>query len=174
MTRGIRVSCQHKRELYVTLRNSNDPSLKYYYKTYCKILSSIIKAAKDLHYNRLISNSNNKVTTTWSIIKSVTGRKINKAGIQFLNIDGKLTDSHHVTADSLNKYVLTIADKINTSNVKNGHTIVSDSDKYLNYLSQAFATTFPKINFNHTSTKEIENIITSLKPKNSNGMTKFR
>jgi hypothetical protein len=109
------------------------------------------------------------VTTTWCIIKSVTGRKINKAGIQFLNIDGKLTDNHHVIADSLNKYFLTIADKINTSNVKNGHTVGSDSDKYLNYLSQAFATPFPKINFNHTSTKEIENIIKSLKPKNSNG-----
>jgi hypothetical protein len=46
MTHGIKISC-HKRELYVTLRNSNDPSLKHYYKIYCKILSNVINAAKN-------------------------------------------------------------------------------------------------------------------------------
>jgi hypothetical protein len=40
MTRDIRVSC-------------NDPNLKYY-KNYCKILLSVITAAKNLHYSRLI------------------------------------------------------------------------------------------------------------------------
>jgi hypothetical protein len=53
MTHGIKISCQHKRELYLTLRNSNDPNLKCYYKIYCKILSNVIKAAKNLHYNRV-------------------------------------------------------------------------------------------------------------------------
>jgi lipoate-protein ligase A len=75
MAHGIKISCRHKRELCVTLMNSNDPNLKHYYKIYCKILSDVIKAAKKLHYNRLISNSNNKMKTTWSIIKSVTGKK---------------------------------------------------------------------------------------------------
>jgi hypothetical protein len=35
---------------------------------YCKILFNVTKAAKKLHYNRLISNSNNKMKTNWSII----------------------------------------------------------------------------------------------------------
>jgi hypothetical protein len=95
MTCGINISCQHKRELYLTLRKSNNPDLKCYYKTYCKILSSVIIAAKKLHYNRLISNSNNEMKTTGNIIKSATGRKSNDVGIQFLNIDRKLTDHHH-------------------------------------------------------------------------------
>jgi hypothetical protein len=88
MTSGIETSCQHKRALCLTHRNNNDPNLKYYYKPHCKILSNVIKTAKTLYYNTLISNSNNKMKTAWNIIKSVTGRKINNAGMQFLNIDG--------------------------------------------------------------------------------------
>jgi hypothetical protein len=65
--------------------------------------------------------------------------------------------------DSLNNNFLTIADKINSNNTKVGHIIESDTDKHLNYLSQAFTTPFPKIKFNYTSTKEIEKIIKSLK-----------
>jgi len=43
---GIRISCTTKRNLYVTYRNSTDPNYKAYYKKYCKILSSVIRAAK--------------------------------------------------------------------------------------------------------------------------------
>jgi hypothetical protein len=77
MTGGIKISWQHERELYLTLRSSNDSNLKKkYYKTYCNTLS---KAAKKLQCNRIISNSNNKIKHTWGTIKSVTGRKINNA-----------------------------------------------------------------------------------------------
>lgn len=170
MTRGIKMSCCNKREPYLTLRNSNDPNLKGYYKTYCKILSNIIRAAKKLYYNRLIYNSHNKRKTTWNIIKTVTGRKFNNAGIQALNIDRKLTDHHHTITESLNNYFLTIADKINTNNTNLGHSIQDDAYKYLNYLSQALTTPpFPKIKLNYTSTKGIENIIKFLKSTNSNG-----
>jgi hypothetical protein len=104
MTGGIKISCQHKRELYLTLRNSDDPNLKCYYKTYCKIFSNVIKAANNVYYNRLISNSNNKMKASWSIIKSVKGRTINNVGMEVLNTDGKLTDNHHMITDSLNNY----------------------------------------------------------------------
>jgi Notch-like protein len=129
-------------------------------------LSSVIRAAKNLHYSRLISNSNNKVKATWSIIKSISGRKNNKDGIQFLNIDGKLSDNHHMIVDSLNKYFLTIADK--TSNAMNGHTTGFDPAKHLKYMSLTLVNPFPKINFKHTTSKEAESIIKSFKPKNSN------
>lgn len=156
MTRGIKISCCNKRELYLTLRNSNDPKLKCCYKMCCKILSNVIRAAKKLYYNRLISNSNNKRKTTWNIIKTVTGRKFNNAGIQALNIDGKLMDHRHTITESLNNYFLTIADKINTNNTNLDHSIHDDAYKY---PSQAFMTPFPKIKLNYTSTKETENII---------------
>jgi hypothetical protein len=101
-------------------------------------------------------------------------RKTNNAGVQFLNIDGKLTDNHHMISDSLNNYFLTTADKINTNNANFGHFIVCDIDKYLYFLSLALTTPFPKIKFNHTATKEIENIIKSLKPKYCMGMMNFQ
>jgi hypothetical protein len=47
MIHGIK-TCRHKRELCATLKNSNDPNLKHYYKIYCKILSNVIKAAKKI------------------------------------------------------------------------------------------------------------------------------
>ena len=46
ITTGIRISCITKCKLYVTYRNSMDPNYKAYYKKYCKILSSVIRAAK--------------------------------------------------------------------------------------------------------------------------------
>jgi len=46
ITPGIKISCKHKRFLYLCTRSSNDISLKKYYKQYCKILASVIKEAK--------------------------------------------------------------------------------------------------------------------------------
>jgi len=73
---GTEVSCRHKRELYITCRNSSDQNLINYYKMYCKILSNVITAAKKLYYNHLVLNSYNKTKTTWYIVKSVTDKKI--------------------------------------------------------------------------------------------------
>jgi hypothetical protein len=44
-------------------------------KLYSKILSKAIRAAKKLHYDKLISNSNNKIKATWNIIKTITGKR---------------------------------------------------------------------------------------------------
>jgi hypothetical protein len=68
LTTGIKISCAHKRELYMHSRNTNNPELIGYYKKYCKILSEVIKTAKKHHYNKLIANSKNKDKTTWNII----------------------------------------------------------------------------------------------------------
>jgi hypothetical protein len=46
LTTGIKISCNTKHSLYATYRNSMDPNHKAYYKKYCKILSSVIRAAK--------------------------------------------------------------------------------------------------------------------------------
>jgi hypothetical protein len=127
------------------------------------MLSSVIRAAKNLHYSRLISNSNNKVNATWSVIKSISGRSNNKADIEFLNIDWKMMDNHFMIAESLNKYFLTIAHDI--SNATNGHTTGFDTAKHLKYMPQAFVNPFPKINFKHNISKEVESIIGSFKPK---------
>jgi hypothetical protein len=87
---------------------------------------------------------------------------------------GKITDKHHLIADSLNNYFLTIVNKINSNNAKSDHFIEFDIDKHWSYLLQAFPTPFPEIKFKPTSTKESENIIKSLKHKILMVMMKFR
>jgi hypothetical protein len=59
VTTGIKISSQNKRDLYLLCRSTNNPKLKKYYKTYCRILSDVIKTAKKLYYNKLITKSNN-------------------------------------------------------------------------------------------------------------------
>jgi hypothetical protein len=59
------------------MKTNNDPNLKLYFKADSKMLSNVIRAAKILHYNGFIMNSNNKTKTTWNIIKMVTGKRIN-------------------------------------------------------------------------------------------------
>jgi hypothetical protein len=68
---------------------------------------------------------------------------------------------------------LTVVGKINNK-IKCDYSKEFDTEKHWSYLSQAFPTPFPEIKYEPTSTKEIENIIKSLKPKAPMGMTKFR
>ena len=70
ITTGIRISCCTKRNLYIKYRNSSDPTQRLYYKKYCKTLSSVIRAAKRMHYDSLIQKSSNKAQTTWNIVHS--------------------------------------------------------------------------------------------------------
>jgi hypothetical protein len=81
ITLGINISCRQKRELYLASRNSNNPIIKEHYKTWCKILSNVIKDAKRLNCDTQIINSNNAIKTTWEIIKLETGRKANNDNI---------------------------------------------------------------------------------------------
>ena len=59
ITKGIRVSCKHKRTLYTLVKKSSDDRLKLYYKRYCttSILTRVMREAKKLYYNKLISKS---------------------------------------------------------------------------------------------------------------------
>ena len=59
---------QTKRGLRAFTNNSNYPKAKAYYFKHCEILRKG-KVAKKQHYSRLVAKSNNKIKTTWNIIK---------------------------------------------------------------------------------------------------------
>jgi formyltetrahydrofolate synthetase len=63
-TKGIKTSCNRKRELYIKAWDSNELEHKLYYEHYCKILSKVIKEAKKLYYKDNITKSKNKMKTT--------------------------------------------------------------------------------------------------------------
>ena len=64
ITPGIITSCKHKRELCNELRNNNNPTFRTYYRNYSKILTTVIKKAKRMEYDKCILNSDNKMKTT--------------------------------------------------------------------------------------------------------------
>jgi hypothetical protein len=59
ISRGIIISSQHKRDLYVLCRVTRDTKLINHYKKYTKILSDVVKIAKFIYYNQLLLNANN-------------------------------------------------------------------------------------------------------------------
>jgi hypothetical protein len=87
-------------------RDSNNSKLKAHYKSYCLILSKVIEAEKQLYYNNKISKSNNKVTTTWDIIKKETGNNHTKRNTLLVNIDNKLITNQQSIANFFNTYFI--------------------------------------------------------------------
>ena len=110
ITTAIKISSQHKRELYLLCRDTKNPNLRNYYKNYCRILTEVIKTAKNLYYNKLIINSNNKAKTMWNIVKTET-QKINKDEIPLLKVDGNVVKDHLNLANIFNTYFTTVTEK---------------------------------------------------------------
>jgi hypothetical protein len=105
ITQGFKTSCQHKRSLYIHSR-SNKPHMRAYYNKYCKILTRVIKEAKRQHYRRLIEKSDNKIKTTWNIIKHESGKLYPMEQISSVLINkDKVNDSQKI-ADASNTFFL--------------------------------------------------------------------
>jgi glycosyltransferase involved in cell wall biosynthesis len=96
-------------------------------------------------------------------------------------VDGDSTDNPKVIASIFNKYFFSVAENIlprdnNATNnintgindIKDKHSGTINSDPS-HYLAQAFNNLFLNMQLKFSITKEIENIIKSLKPKNTYG-----
>ena len=84
-----------------------------------------------------------------------------------LTLDGNSISDRKYIASAFNKYFLVMVKSINTKQLSS-HNIGGNTTP-LHYLMQSFKNHFQNINLKSISTKEIENIIKSLKPKNSSG-----
>jgi len=107
ITSGIQTSCQHKRVLYVKLRNNNNPIWKNYFKDYCQILSKAIKEAKRMEYDRHILNSNNVMRTLWKLINKEPGKDCKNYRFQSLIINGRSITNHQIIANAFNNHLKT-------------------------------------------------------------------
>ena len=170
ITSGIQTSCQHKRVLYMKLRNNNNPALRKYFKDYCQILSKVIKDAKRMEYDRQILNSNNVMKTSWKLLNKELGKNRKNHGLHSLNINGRSTTNHQIIANAFNKHFTTIhtmiSQNINASNCFT-KTSANNQNNLFYSLNHIFQNSFPSIKYHCTTTKEIENIIRSLKSSNS-------
>jgi hypothetical protein len=103
----------------------------------------------------------------WNIVKTET-QKTSKDEVPPLNVDGKTVKDHQKIANIFNTYFSTVTDKVSANNSININ--VAPNDAYpLSYLHQVFIRPFQSIKLTPVSTKEISEIIKSLKWKNSHG-----
>jgi hypothetical protein len=74
--------------------------------------------AKRLSYDGFVTNSKNKIKTTWNIVKSVTGKNLQNTLSLSVCINGALTENQQVIADSFHSHFLSIADKLVSNNTE--------------------------------------------------------
>jgi len=74
ITAGIKVSCKHKKSLYILNKTTNSPIIKAFCTQYSTRLRKVIRKAKHLYYNELIKTSRNENKTIWKMIRKETGK----------------------------------------------------------------------------------------------------
>jgi hypothetical protein len=150
-----------KTSLYLLSRNCNNPEVKIHYKHYCSILRKTIREEKRMYFNELIVNSENKVKTTWKIIKNLTKKHQHSRRVfPTLKVDG-IEQPPTQAAEVINNYFLNITGNLNIQAVKDNNPI-SLQKKHYPY-------TFPPMPTVPVTKGEIRGIINSMKPKTSSG-----
>jgi len=66
-----------------------------YYKKYCKIFSKVVLAAKRMHFNKIIQNSENKIKISWTIINEAKGKFKDSQNMKFLRINPSAWSDGH-------------------------------------------------------------------------------
>jgi len=166
LTTGIRISCANKRKLYLTYRKINNPTQIQYYKSYCQILSKVIMLTKKLHYNNLISKSNNKPKTTWNIVRTITSNRNTNNNITTMNVKNKFSSNSLKIANAFNSHFLLVAENLHKNFYgKNTNNHINP----LSYLQQNFGHFSTLMKVKNTTTHEIDRIIHSIKSKDSSG-----
>lgn len=91
-----------------------------------------------------------------------------------LKFESKLTNDHKEIADAFNKQFLSVTKNIITKNNHNDSSINNvENTTPIHYLLQCLKCTFPNFKRKVSSTREIKNIIKSLKTKTPVVMTKY-
>ena len=118
-----------------------------------------------MHYNKLITNSNNK-----DYVEHCQNRNThnNKDEIPPLYIDGSVVEDHQNIANIFSTYFTTVTDKMGANNLVYINASSNNADP-LSYLYQVFTSQFPSIKLTPVTLKEIREIIKSLRWKNSHG-----
>jgi hypothetical protein len=131
-------------------------------------LTKGIKETKIANYKRQILNSDNVMKTTWNIIKSEIGRKVKNKVIHKLNIDGNTINNYRVTSDAFSNF-LSVAEKITVNKINDNPVANKNSSDPTCYWSHTLSSPFTNIKFNHTTTKQMDKIMKSLKTVSSYG-----
>jgi hypothetical protein len=88
-----------------------------------------------------------KARTTWNLINREACKKVMKENIQTLNSEGKNDTNLYTLVEVFNKYFSGAADTIHKQIKENCKNVKTKSINYMTYMSMAFGSTFPNINY---------------------------
>lgn len=120
ITRGIRISCKRKKDIYFKYKKGLVG--REYFETYCRILKNVIRKAKIMYNDSYIKKAKNKNKASWHIIKRVTNRQHVKK--TFITEDLKIgNEGIEETLNRVNKYFIGKFD-----NRKSNHTTANEKN----------------------------------------------
>ena len=160
ITNGIRISCKRKKYLYMMSKITNSKFNEYYVR-YCALLRKVIRKAKEMYYNEMLTSSTNKPKMSWKIINKEIGHVYNKKFSQTEFRNGNETINIKRAAKSFNTHFINCVYKLITQYPKNESAILS--------LREAFLCDFPQIINISITVAEVICSVSSLKNKNSSG-----
>lgn len=153
-SKGIKESSKRKRQLYLHLIKSKSKKKLIQYKSYKKMLKTVIRLSKRLSNSNYLKRSSNKTKATWGLIKYLTSpsnvmkETVNEIQIDSVTITNKLEIAKHFN----NLYI--------TQNIDNSFV-----DNYEPKFAQACNSIFLK----PVDESEIINLVNKLKNKKSCG-----
>ena len=162
ISRGIRISCEKKRDLYTQCRNNRDNiQMARHYKKYCMILSKVIKEAKRQYFHNLIATSPNRVKTAWRIIRDNSGITPHPDIIDSLKCGNTLLKNPKDIAHAFNSHYSNTTASLGIKHNNKGNAML--------YLYNSNLTTITQMVMTPVSELEVVNVLHSLKPKDSVG-----
>jgi hypothetical protein len=125
-----------------------------------------------MDFDKHITNATNIMKTSWNLINKELGTGQINDGIRSLNINGMSTTHQQAIASAFNIHFTTLPSLITrkiTASSCLARNSANNQNNTLFSLNNVFQTPYPSIKYHRTTTKEIENIIKSLKSSNSFG-----
>lgn len=163
ITKAIRTSCKNKRSL-IMLKNHFPTSgfLKDYVKIYSNLLENIISLSKQRYFRSQIEDSNNKIKTTWNVIKTNIQKNPPQAkeNLELQDKNETITDPKQV-ADIFAQFFETVAQKL-TGNIISKKT-------HREFLRSIQPNQNNPFSFTDVDEDQVETITKKLKSKHSTG-----
>jgi uncharacterized protein YggL (DUF469 family) len=120
MTKGIKVSCEKKRELHMLAKTTEDITILNYCKSYKKMFKKVVNAAKRLANDKFINNAKCKSKAAWSIIKENFGEN-KRSSIKVIEFNKKTINDPKKISDLFNDYF--VEPSLNSPSLKQNNSL---------------------------------------------------
>jgi hypothetical protein len=158
MTEGLLTSRRTKQHLYEQSIAEASEISRTRYKNFSRIYYKTVRAAKKLHYSRLLASNAKNVKKTWNIFNELLGRNKSCESVEKINNDGRvITDSAEI-ATEFNGFFTSIGKKISNSIPPTK----KQPEEYIDYGRE-----IPLLNLGNTTPEHVKKIINKLASKNS-------